>query len=55
LAASFATRIGRLYLFHALRVADGRLAKAQFSHDLPVGLPAGWRCPEAGSNGGIAE
>ncbi|MFT6957991.1 MAG: carotenoid cleavage dioxygenase-like enzyme [Halieaceae bacterium] len=39
----FETRVSSLYIFDALAVADGPLAKAHLSHYVPVGFHGTWR------------
>ena len=39
----FETRLSSLYIFDAMAVADGPLAKAHLSHHVPVGFHGTWR------------
>ena len=40
---SFATRTSSLYIFNALNLADGPLAKVHLSHCVPAGFHGAWR------------
>jgi carotenoid cleavage dioxygenase-like enzyme len=40
---SFETRTSSLYIFNALKLADGPLAKVHLSHRVPAGFHGGWR------------
>jgi len=40
---SFETRTSSLYIFDALRLPDGPLAKVHLSHRVPMGFHGGWR------------
>jgi len=40
---SFETRTSSLYIFNALKLADGPLAKVHLSHRIPAGFHGGWR------------
>jgi len=42
-ATRFETRTSRLYIFNALKLADGPLAKVHLSHRVPAGFHGGWR------------
>jgi len=42
-ATSFETRTSSLYIFNALKLADGPLAKVHLSHRVPAGFHGGWR------------
>ncbi|MDG2270881.1 MAG: carotenoid oxygenase family protein [Halioglobus sp.] len=40
---SFETRTSSLYIFNALKLADGPLAKVHLSHSVPAGFHGSWR------------
>ena len=40
---TFDTRTSSLYIFNALKLADGPLAKVHLSHRIPAGFHGGWR------------
>ena len=40
---SFETKTSSLYIFNALKLADGPLAKVHLSHRVPAGFHGGWR------------
>ncbi|MCB1704879.1 MAG: carotenoid oxygenase family protein [Halioglobus sp.] len=40
---SFETRTSSLYIFNALKVAEGPVAKVHLSHRVPAGFHGGWR------------
>lgn len=40
---SFETRTSSLYIFNALKVSDGPVAKVHLSHRVPAGFHGGWR------------
>jgi carotenoid cleavage dioxygenase len=40
---SFETRTSSLYIFNALKLSDGPVAKVHLSHSVPAGFHGSWR------------